>query len=73
MPGQQPSVEFRIMPNGDGHWYWEVLTDRTVVARGVAATEPTACREASEAARKADLLSDKAALLSDKADLLNDN
>jgi hypothetical protein len=30
----QPNVEIRIMPNGNGDWYWEVLDGRTVMARG---------------------------------------
>ena len=50
------NVEFRVMPSGDGRWYWEVITPGpTVIARGVADAEPVACREASEAARKAKL------------------
>jgi hypothetical protein len=47
------------MPSGgrDSRWYWEVIIDsRTVVTRGVADTEPEACREASDAARKAKLI-----------------
>jgi hypothetical protein len=52
-----PSVEFRIMQNGDGRWYWEVIKDaREVVRRGVADTEPDACQDASDAARRAKLL-----------------
>jgi hypothetical protein len=51
------SVEFRVMPSGDGRWYWEVIIrDRTVIARGVADTEPAASNEASEAARKNHLI-----------------
>ena len=51
------NVEFRVMPSGDGRWYWEVITPGpTVIARGVADAEPVACREASEAARKAKLI-----------------
>jgi hypothetical protein len=48
------SVELRVLPNGNGSWYWEVITPGpTVIARGVADTEPAACQRASEAARKA--------------------
>jgi hypothetical protein len=50
------NVEFRVMPNGDGHWYWEVIVGRTVVRRGVADKEPAACEQASEAAREAKLI-----------------
>jgi hypothetical protein len=52
-------VELRIMPNGDdGRWYWEVISGKEVIARGVAATEPDACREAHDAGRKANLIDD---------------
>lgn len=52
-----PSVEFRVMPSGDGGWYWEVIRGaNNVVARGVADAEPAACQEASNAARKAKLI-----------------
>ena len=47
-------VEFRVMPSGDGRWYWEVITPGpTVIARGVADTEAASCQQAREAARKA--------------------
>ena len=50
-------VEFRIMPNGDGRWYWEVIQGgRAVITRGVADNEPSACQEASDAARKQNLI-----------------
>jgi hypothetical protein len=52
------NVEFRVMQSGDGRWYWEVITTPgpTVIARGVADTEPAACQQASDAARKAKLI-----------------
>jgi hypothetical protein len=50
------NVEFRIMPSGDGHWYWEVISAKDVVARGVTDTEPEACKAASDAAREAHLI-----------------
>jgi len=53
------NVEFRVMPSGDGHWYWEVIVSHSgpaVIARGMADSEPAACKEASEAARKAQLI-----------------
>jgi hypothetical protein len=57
MAKAQSDVEFRIMPSGDGRWYWEVLTQKNeVVCRGVTDTEPAACEQASEAARKAKLI-----------------
>ena len=56
MSGLEDSVEFRIMPSGDGHWYWEVIRGHDVIMRGVADTEPKACEEASDAARKAKLI-----------------
>jgi hypothetical protein len=35
------NVELRVMPSGHGSWYWEVITPGpTVIARGVADTEP---------------------------------
>jgi hypothetical protein len=50
-------VEFRIMPNGDGLWYWEVIRHRNeVVSQGVADNEPKACQDASDAAREAHLI-----------------
>ena len=53
----QACVEFRIMPSGDGRWYWEVILDgRTVVSRGVSDTEPAACQDASAAAREDKLI-----------------
>jgi hypothetical protein len=49
--------EFRVMPSGDGRWYWEVITPGpTVIARGVADSEPAACKGDSDAARKAKLI-----------------
>jgi hypothetical protein len=57
MDSTQTGVEFRIMPSGDGCWYWEDITDGgSVVTRGVADDEPTPCHQASEAARKARLI-----------------
>jgi hypothetical protein len=53
------NLEFRVMPSGDGRWYWEVIVSRSapeVIARGMADSEPAACKEASEAARKAKLI-----------------
>jgi hypothetical protein len=53
----ESSVELRIMPSGDGRWYWEVVTNsRTIVRRGVSDTEPAACQAASTAARDAKLI-----------------
>jgi hypothetical protein len=53
----QRNVEFRVMPSGDGRWYWEVILEgRTVVSRGVAETEPAACQAASDAAREHKLI-----------------
>jgi hypothetical protein len=57
MDNLQKGFEFRIMPSGDGHWYWELITQgRNIVRRGISATEPDACREAADAARQANLL-----------------
>jgi hypothetical protein len=54
---KQPNIEFRIMPSGNGHWYWELIKNiRNVVRRGIARTEPEACQEASDAAREAGLM-----------------
>jgi hypothetical protein len=50
------NVEFRIMPSGDGRWYWEVITLKEVIARGVTDAEPVACEQAADAARKAGLI-----------------
>ena len=49
-------LEIRIMPSGEGRWYWEVVSAHDVIARGVAETEPAACQEAHEASQKADLV-----------------
>jgi hypothetical protein len=55
--GTETSLEFRIMPSGDGQSYWEVVTGgNNVMTRGVADNEPAACQEATEAARKAKLI-----------------
>jgi hypothetical protein len=52
-------VEFRIMPSGDGRgWYWEVISAKHVIARGVTETEPAACTAAHHAAREANLVDD---------------
>jgi hypothetical protein len=50
------NVEFRVMPSGDCRWYWEVISAKDVIARGVADTEPEACKAASDAAREANLI-----------------
>jgi hypothetical protein len=53
------NLEFRVMPSGDGRWYWEVIVSHSapeVIARGLADSEPAACKEANEAARKAKLI-----------------
>jgi hypothetical protein len=51
------NIEFRIMPSGDGSWYWEVIEDgRSIVQRGVASTQPGACAEAHAAAETAGLI-----------------
>jgi hypothetical protein len=56
MPNTQKDVELRIMPSGEGRWYWEVINLKNVIARGVADTEPDACKQAADAARKAGLI-----------------
>jgi hypothetical protein len=56
MSGPPDGVEFRIMPSGDGRWYWEVILGRRVIRRGVADDEPNACQDASNAARDAKLI-----------------
>jgi hypothetical protein len=42
MDNKTSGVVFRIMPSGDDRWYWEVTEGNSVVARGVADTEPEA-------------------------------
>jgi hypothetical protein len=49
MSSAKQSVNCRVMPSGDGHWYWEVVRDRGVVGRGIAATESMAFEEANRA------------------------
>jgi hypothetical protein len=56
MSWSTPSTGSRIMPSGDGGWYWEVINLKEVIARGVADTEPDACEQAGDAARKAGLI-----------------
>jgi hypothetical protein len=53
MSSAQPQIDLRVMPRGDGHWYWEVVTDGRVLRRGVSDTEHAADDEAKEAARAA--------------------
>ena len=39
MGNMQGNVEFRIMPSGNGGWYWEVIANaHSVVSRGLADT-----------------------------------
>ena len=56
MPSTRKDIELRIMPSGDGRWYWEVINLKEVIARDVADTEPDACEHAADAARKAGLI-----------------
>ena len=47
----QTDVEFRIVPSGDGGWYWEVIADaRSAISRGLAIARVQHSQEASEAA-----------------------
>jgi len=46
------ALEFRILENGDG-WYWEVVAEHQVLARGVADSQQDACAQAAEAKQKA--------------------
>jgi len=43
------------MPNGDG-WYWEVVSAKDVIARGVAENQQAACKEAHHAAMERGLV-----------------
>jgi hypothetical protein len=56
MARTRKDVEFRIIPSGHPRWYWEVVSDKDVIARGIANNEPDACKVASDAARQADLI-----------------
>jgi hypothetical protein len=48
----QTDVKFRIMPSGDGGWYWEVIADaRSAISRGLAIARVQHSQEASEAAK----------------------
>ncbi len=52
----EAELEFRIMPSGNGRWYWEVIANgRSVLSRGLADTDTAASQEARDAARKAKL------------------
>src|SRR5690242_18687746 len=43
-------VEYRIMPSGDGHWYWEIVADENeVLTRGVSDTTDAAAEDAKAA------------------------
>jgi hypothetical protein len=54
---EKRNIEFRVMPNGDGKWYWEVILDgRDVAFRGLSDSEPHACKDAGDAAREAKLI-----------------
>jgi hypothetical protein len=36
MRDPQANIEFRIMPSGNGRWYWEVVTEgHQVIRRGL--------------------------------------
>jgi hypothetical protein len=51
------NIEFRIMPSGEGRWYWELIQGaRQVITRGIADNEPDACKEAGDAAHQAKLI-----------------
>jgi hypothetical protein len=57
MDKQPTDLEFRIMPNGNGRWYWELVRKaRAVLKRGVSDTQPEACQDAGDAAREAGLM-----------------
>jgi ribose 5-phosphate isomerase RpiB len=57
MVDTRKDVELRIMPSGEGRgWYWEVISAKNVIARGVADTERAARTAAHDAAREADLV-----------------
>jgi hypothetical protein len=57
MDKQATDIEFRIMPSGDGRWYWELIRRaRSVLKRGVSNTQPEACHDAGDAARKVGLM-----------------
>jgi hypothetical protein len=48
---QNKAPSYRVLPNGSaGNWYWEVLSDGEVIARGLAATSSQARAEALKAA-----------------------
>ena len=43
-------MEYRIMPSGDGHWYWEIVADENeVLKRGVSDTADAAAGDAKAA------------------------
>jgi hypothetical protein len=57
MDKQPTDLEFRIMPNGNGRWYWELVRKaRAVLKRGLSDTQPEACQDAGDAAREAGLM-----------------
>jgi hypothetical protein len=58
MATTRSDAELRIMQNTDGRWYWEVISAKTVIARGIAETEPEACRQAHDAGRRAKVMDD---------------
>jgi hypothetical protein len=48
---QENYQSYRVVPNGSaGDWYWEVLSDGEVIARGLAATSSQARAQALNAA-----------------------
>ena len=53
------SIEYRILENGPG-WYWEVMLDREIVARGVADSQKDACTQAAAAEKKIESASPRA-------------
>jgi hypothetical protein len=48
---QEEAPSYRVLRNGSaGDWYWEVLSDGEVIARGLAATSSQARAQALKAA-----------------------
>ena len=48
---QEPALRYRVSPNGSaGDWYWEVISDGTVIDRGLAPTSAQARAQAMKVA-----------------------
>jgi hypothetical protein len=51
---QKNALSYRVSRNGPADWYWEVISDRKIIARGLAPTRAQARVQALKVARDPD-------------------